>query len=153
MLFADTIEAWKGLNVPSATSVVLNTNRIGLFKVRASTKSDYYYSMNPLDRREKPSFIDSASSVANLTTAIDDVLSSNVMVLKTYPNNDITETPVDKNIDYSDFAYAFAYEADATKSWVVYYAKGFKKFKVLVNNNLAQLVDLAETGATTTTSA
>ena len=151
MLFLETIVVWRGLNVPTATSVILNTNRVGTFKVRASTKSDYYYSLNHLDRREKPGFIDATSSVATLTTAFDTALNSNVMVLKTYPNNDITETPVNKNIDYADFSYAYAYEADATKSWVIYYSKAFKKIKVLVNNNLAQLIDLAATGTTTTT--
>lgn len=151
MLFAETIVSWKGLNAPTATAVILNTNRVGTFKVRATSYSDYYYSLNLFDRREQPGFIEATLTVANLTTAFDTVLNSNVMVLKTYPNDDITETVVNKNIDYADFAYAYAYESDATKSWVIYYAKGFKKIKVLVNNNLAQLIDLAATGTTTTT--
>lgn len=151
MLFLETIVSWKAVHAPSATSVILNTNRVGTFKVRASSYSDFYYSLNPVDRRDNPGFIEATSTVANLKTAFDTVLNSNVMVLKVYPLNDLTATPVNKNIDYADFAYAYAHETDWEKSWVVYYAKGFKRIKVLVNNSLAELIDLAATGTTTST--
>jgi hypothetical protein len=151
MLFKDTIEAIKGLNAPSATPLVLNTNRIGLFKVRATTKSDYYYSLNPLDRRYSPLFVHSASSVATLTTALDAALNSNVMVLPVFPNDDSSQSTVTKNIDYADFAYAFTSSANAEHSWVIYYSKAFKQHRVLVDQNLDQIIDIAGTGATTTT--
>jgi len=151
MLFKETIVTWKGLGAPTATTVVLNTNRVNLFKVRASTKSDFYYSINPWDRKSKPGFIQATSSVATLTTAFDTALDSNVMELVVYPNDDITATPVSKYIDYADFAYAYAYEDDWTKSWVVYTTKAFGQVRVLVNNSLDELVDIASTGTTTTT--
>ncbi|KKM79016.1 hypothetical protein LCGC14_1354170 [marine sediment metagenome] len=152
MLFKETIVTWKGLNGPTQTPLVLNTNRVGLFKVRASTKSDFYYSKNPWDRRDKPHFVEATSSVATLITAFDTALDSNVMELVTLPDDDITQTPVPKNIDYEDFAYAYAYEADSDYSWVVYTTKAFGEKRVLVNNSLDELVDIAATGTTTTTS-
>jgi hypothetical protein len=151
MLFAETIVTWKGIGTPTATGVVLNTNRVGLFKVRASSYSDYYYSINPLDRREKPGFIQATSTVAALTTAFDTTLDSNVMELVVYPDHDTTVAVVLKYIDYADFSYAYPYESDWEKSWVVYSTKAFKEVKVLVNNSLAELIDIAATGTTTTT--
>lgn len=151
MLFKETIVTWRGIGVPTASVVVLNTNRVNLFKVRASTKSDFYYAINPWDRRSSLGFIQATSSVSTLTTAFDTALNSNVMTLAIYPSNDVTQTPVNKYIDYEDFAYAYAYESDWTKSWVVYTTKAFKEVKVLVNNSLDELIDLAGTGTTTTT--
>lgn len=151
MLFKETIVDWKSLKGPSATTLVLNTNRVGLFKVRDSSYSDFYYSLNPWDRREAPVFVQATSTVAALTTALDTVLDSNVMELVIYPDDDITATPVSKYIDYADFSYAYAYESDWEKSWVVYYSKAFKWHRVLVNNSLDELVDIAGTGTTTTT--
>ena len=148
MLFLETVEAWRGIGVPSAGSILLNTNRIGAFKVRASTKSGFYYNVEPLDRRDKAGYIDATTSVANLIIAMDDVLDSNAMLLKEYPNGDITATPADKYIDYADFAYAIAYPGDATKSIVYYSAKGFSFVKAVVNNTLADLEQMAEAGTT-----
>lgn len=151
MLFKDTIVAIKGLNAPSTGTFVLNTNRLGLYKVRATTKSDYYYTLNPWDRRSKPLFIHSGSAVATLASALDTALNSNVMTLKVYPNDDTTQSTVSKYINYDDFAYAYAYEGDSTKSWVFYTSKAFKMHRVLVDNALDALIDLAATGTTTTT--
>lgn len=150
MLFAETIVTWKGLNGPTATSLVLNTNRVGVFKVRASTKSDFFYSINPWDRRDKPHFVEATSSVATLTAAFDTTLDSNVMELVTYTGNVTTGAIVLKYIDYEDFIFAYAYEGDSTKSWVKYSTKAFKEILVLVNNSLEELVDIAATGTTTT---
>lgn len=151
MLFKETIVTWKGLKAPSATTIVLNTNRVGLFKTRASTKSDFYYSLNPWDRRDAPGFIQATSSVATLTTALDAALDSAVMELVVYPDDDVTQDVTLKYIDYEDFAYAYAKEDDWEKSWVVYTSKAFKQHRVLVNNSLDELVDIAATGTTTTT--
>ena len=151
MLFKETIVTWTGLNAPTATTIVLNTNRVGLFKVRDSTKSDFFYSINPWDRRGKPHFIEATSSVATLTTAFDTALDSNVMELVIYPDDDVTQDTVLKYIDYEDFAYAYAKEDDWEKSWLWYTTKAFYKIRVLVNNSLDELVDIAATGTTTTT--
>ena len=148
MLFLETVEAWTGIHVPSAGSILLNTNRLGAFKVRDSTKSGFYYTILKDDRREKAGYIDATTSVANLIVAADDVLSSNAMLLKEYPNEDITATPVNKYILYEDFAYAIAYPGDATKSIVYYTAKANKLIKSIVNETLASLEEIAETGTT-----
>lgn len=151
MLFKETVVTWKGLAGPTATTIVLNTNRVGLFKVRDTSYSDFYYSINPWDRRDKPHFVQATSTVATLTTAFDTALDSNVMELVVYPDDDVTQTPVAKYIDYEDFAFAYAKEDDWTKSWVVYSTKAFKEVRVLVDNSLDELVDIAATGTTTTT--
>jgi hypothetical protein len=145
MLFLETIRGWKGLNAPTATSVLLNTNRIGLLEADGSN-SKFYYTLNLYDRREKPHFIEATTSLANVRVAMNDVLDSIEMWLKVFPNDDITASTVNKYIDYADFAYAYAY--DATRSWVVYYSKGFKQHRVLVDHTIAQLESLAESGAT-----
>jgi hypothetical protein len=148
MLFLETVEEWKGLNVPLAGSILLNTNRIGAFKLRASTKSGFFYTLRPEDRRDKAGYVHATTSVANIIVAMDDVLTSNAMLLKEYPNGDITATPVDKYIDYADFVYAVAYPGDATKSIVTYGAKSFALIKAVVNESLASLEEIAETGTT-----
>ncbi len=147
MLFLETIREWKGLNVPTATSVLLNTNRIGLLEADGSN-SQFYYTMNPVDRREKASHIKATTTVANIIVAMDDVLSSNAMSLPVFPNDDITQSTVQKYIDYADFAYAVGHATEADKSWVYYYSKGFLRHRVLVDYTLAQLESIAETGAT-----
>jgi hypothetical protein len=147
MLFVETIKSWKGPNAPTATSVLLNTNRIGLLQVEPTNDSKYYYTMNLYDRREKPHLIVGDTIVANIIVAMDDVLDSNAMLLKVFPDDDPTATPVNKYIDYADFAYAFNGESAGT-SWVHYYSKGFKQHRVLVDHTIAQLESLAESGAT-----
>jgi hypothetical protein len=151
MLFKETIVSAQGIGFPTASVLVLNTNRVNTFKVRASSYSDYYYSINPWDRQDQPGFVQATSTVAALIAAFDTSLDSNAMELVVYPLDDITATPVAKYIDYADFAYAYAYEADWTKSWVVYTTKAFGKKRVLVNNSLDELVDIAASGTTTTT--
>ena len=148
MLFLETIRGWKGLNVPSATSVLLNTNRIGLLEADGSN-SKFYYTIKPGDRRDSATFIQATTTVANIIVAMDDVLSSNAMDLPVFPDDDITASTVQKYIDYTDFAYAVGHESEADKSWVYYCSKGFKLHRVLVDYTLAQLEQIAETGATT----
>ena len=147
MLFLETIRSWKGSNVPSATSVLLNTNRVGLLEADGSN-SQFYYTMNPRDRRESATYIQATTSVANVIVAMDDVLATNAMDLPVFPDDDITASTVQKYIDYEDFAYAVGHDSEADKSWVYYYSKGFKKHRVLVDYTLAQLESIAESGAT-----
>ncbi len=148
MLFLETVEAVRGIGAPSPGSILLNTNRLGAFKVRASTKSGFYYTILKDDRREKALYIDATTTVANLIVAVDDILASDAMLLKEYPNEDITATPVNKYILYADFAYAIAYPGDATKSIVYYAAKANKLVKSVINESLASLEEIAETGTT-----
>lgn len=151
MLFKETIRSWKGIGAPSATTVLLNTNRVGLLEADGSN-SKFYYTMNPLDRRESAGYVLATTSAANVIVAMDDVLSSNAMALPIFPDDDVTASAVTKYIDYADFAYAVPHgTTPASYSWVYYYSKGFKKHRVLVDYNLDQLEDLAESGDTTTT--
>jgi hypothetical protein len=69
---------------------------------------------------------------------MDDVLDSNAMLLKVFPDDDPTATPVNKYIDYADFAYAFNGESAGT-SWVHYYSKDSSSTVCLLTTPLPNL--------------
>lgn len=131
---------------------LLNPNRFVNIKAHG-TGSCFKFSDNHRDRRENLSYIECESTPAELETAYNTDFDSNFITLGIFPKNDPDKTPVDTKIDPRDIAYFDAYNPDPDNySWMIYNYKAFKRVEVLVNHNLDQIEDIAETGTTTTTS-
>ena len=137
MLYKETIDSWIGLGAPTPSTAVLNTVRIFELKVKGSGAS-FRYSLDVNDRRDKPTLIWGDTSVANIKISFDSALTSNVMTLNVYPGDDVSENTTAKHIDYDEFVYAYAHEAGAANSWVVY-----DRGRVVVSETLDELVTAA----------
>lgn len=158
MIYKETITLWNAVrphptvDATNGTSVILNTNRINNYKVRATTKSKFYYSINPWDRRESPGYLETESSNSTITNAFNSTYNSNIFAMPVFENDDTTTAVVTRNIAWEDFAYAIADPNSSTRSYVWYTKKGAGLVRVLVDYSLDQIIDIAGSGATTTTS-
>jgi len=158
MYYKETVTLWQGIrphptiDTTNGTYVVLNTNRINNLKVRASTKAKFNYSINPWDRREKPAYLQGESSVTTVSNAFDTTFNSYVLALPVFENDDTSVATVLRRIHVDDLAFAIADPDSANRSYVWYTTKAFGLVRVLVDYSLDQLVDVADTGNTTTTS-
>jgi hypothetical protein len=133
-------------------SFVLNPNRISDLEegddhsLQVPT-SKFKYFDNPLNPREKYGYVKTKTAIAVITAAADDAFHSYFITLPMFRNNNPDNATEDKTIPCAYLAYALAYSADASVSWVVYYNGAFKRREVLVDLSLAELLLLADTGS------
>jgi len=158
MLLKATSKKWEGsrnekLRISDTTngvSVLFNGSHINGLLVRASTKSSFMYNDNVHDVREKPSYVETESTVATIKAAADLTFQSTFVSLLVYPNNDLTATPVATLVNCESIAYVLKHATyPATKSVVVYY-EGSKRREVFVNYSMNQILSLADDGNLTT---
>lgn len=133
---------------------VLNPGRMVEIKVHGNGSS-FKFSDNDRDRREATSYLETNSTVAELITAHDTAFHSNFITLDFYPKNNHYKTPVATTLDVNDIAYVDDYNdpdhPDHDCVWIVYNRKGFKRVEQLVRGTLDSIIDLLETGTTSTT--
>jgi hypothetical protein len=128
----------------------LKTNALG---------SEFLYSDNIGDRRERWSRIVCDKTVAQIITYSDTAPASTAITLPIYPFNNPWGTPkfplrdtVDTTIGWASIAYVERYNPDpAHKCWVVYDKGSFKRVEVLTNLALEDVPDLVRGGSTSTT--
>ena len=136
---------------------LLNPNRIsdleeGDDNSIAVPTSKFKYFDNHLNPREKYGIIKARISVATIINAADTAYESAFITLPMFRNNNPDNATTDVSIPVSSLAFAQRDNVSPlTRSWVVYYNAAFKRREVLVDYNLEQLEDIAETGSTTTT--
>lgn len=149
MIFKTTITGYTGDMFHGTGEYVINTNRTSKYTAEGAT-SKILYVYRQRDRRSKSMEAFCSSTVADITAAMDKPLSSNVMTLATFPNEDLTKTPVTKYIRYDDFVYAKAYSKNSAYSMITYLWRG-DVIREVVNSTLDELIAEAEATTTTTT--
>jgi hypothetical protein len=95
------------------------------------------------------------ATVAEIEVAHNLAFHSKFITLPFFPKNNHYKTPVNTTLDVEDIAYVDDYNdpdhPDHDCVWIVYNRKAFKRVEQLVNLNLDQFIDIAETGTTSTT--
>ena len=131
--------------------MVLNTNRISKMQVRDTTKSKFRYTFNLYDKREKYSYVESDTSVANWITAFDATWDSNAVPINYYPNADTSADTQKIYLHADSIALAVAdASAPTSRSLLWFYDGAGKKNRILIAHKLDHLVDLGSTGTTST---
>lgn len=128
---------------------VINTNRIARHNAVDVSSTSFFYTDNLRDRRRKPMPTKASIPPSFVQTQMDTVLTSNIMTLNVFIDNDITKPALPKYINYSDFVYASPHRLNSSYSWVTM-VEGFSLTKVLVDDSLAGLVLEAGYGTSTT---
>lgn len=126
---------------------IINPNRIKELKTVNTTGSQFKYMFDPEDDRGDYAYVISTSTVASLVSAADDEPNSSFIALNVFEDDDTTDSVVSTYFRVDDIAFAIAY---GNYSWV-YVAQGGSRMKrVLVYHNLDAILNLANTGTTTT---
>lgn len=130
---------------------LLNTNRMCDIHDKGSGRAGFLYSEDPDDHRDSPGYIDcdifvSVDAIADLQYFRDLVYGSNFHTFGIYPDMDITQTPVNTDIEWEDIAYVYYTKNDFLNgnSHMVYYRNSWERVECIVDTNflaiwLAQL--------------
>ena len=124
---------------------VVNTDRIIKPRAVNGSASQFWYTDRGYDRRAQPMPVYCDVTLTEVKSEMDAVLDSNSMELKTFINNDITLSTLSKYIDYRYFIHAHSHRMNNNYSWVTF-IDGFRLTKVLVDNSLDELVNVANGG-------
>jgi len=158
MLFIAAVEKWVGPSVGNrprvgssgSTDWILNTENLWKIQVRATTETKGYYCDNKWDRRKPASYIEMGDTLASVTAAYDRTYASNAITLPVFENDDTSSTQVDRLIPVSSITRATAYPADTDLTWLYYNEGARQTVRVLVNYTLQEIIDLADSGSTST---
>lgn len=156
MLFIASVEKWEGIGKgyrvpPGETSVdfILNTENLYKIQSRATTESKAFYHDNPWDRRKSAGYIELGDTVASVRAAFDRTFASNYITLPVYEDDDTTVATTDRDIPVKTITRAQADSASSDRSYV-WYNEGSKEIRVLVNYTLQEIIDVADSGTTST---
>jgi hypothetical protein len=160
MLAKATITKWDARDgrVDAAISGVflINMSHVNGMQTRASSKSSFYYIDNLYDRREAPRYVECDSSVTTLTTAADATWQSNFINLPIFTDNVSTGTIYRRAVAVESIAFVWEDStsvdsySEAQRCWVTYTEGAFRTRTVLVDLDIDQLLEFADTGSTTT---
>ena len=145
-------------NTEGHRDFVLNPYFITDIKAHA-LGSEFKYSDNIGDRRERYSRVVCDHNVAQLIAHAVEVAHTNAITLPIYPHANPwgtpffpLRTPVDITIPWCTIAYVVRYNPDPQhKVWVVYDKGSFKRVEVLTNLALEDVPDLIRLVGTTST--
>lgn len=135
------------LETIDGTEYIINPNRIKELEAYDTTGSQFLYVWNPEDETSDSMYFQSTESVADIITAADDAPVSAFVALSVYEDDDTTEDPVTKYFRVDDIVFA----ADYSNYVWIWISQGAKKVtRYLVYHDLDAILNLANTGTTTT---
>ena len=153
MLVLTNITKWAHYDGRASTSGskwVLNTDNIFNLQTRATTKSKFHYVDNIFDSRRGGKLVHANEAVSTIRTAFDATYNANYLTLPVYTDNNTSNSTVDRDIPVAKISRICPYTTyDVAPSWL-WYQEGGKDIEVLVNDHLQDIIDLADTGTTTT---
>ncbi len=129
------------------TSYIINPNRAKELKVSGSG-SQFKYFFDPESDKGDYAWVTSTATVANIVSAADDSPNSSFVALNVFEDEDTNDAPVTTYLRIDDIAFAEAYGTNY--SWVYASQGGNRMKRFLVYHNLDAIVNLADTGTTTT---
>lgn len=149
MLVKVTVETRSFKKVTSGVFYVLATEYISDAKTVETTKTQFTYPLVSRDLRTLPEVLKVTEGIADIKTAFAATWQNNYVDLPVFPDNDPTQSAVTQTYAKENIRWAEA--KNSTTSWVYIRESGNVVKKKLVDYNLDQIVDVADTGATTTT--
>jgi len=160
MLAKATITKWDQRDGRVGQSIdgifLINMSHVNGMQTRASTKSSFYYIDNLYDRRESPRYVECDSTVATLTTAADATWQSNFIKLPIFTDNNSSATRIWRSVHVDSIVLVWedktsldAYD-EAQRCWLTYTEGAFRTRTVLVDLDIDQLLEYADSGSTTT---
>jgi len=131
----NTKKSGKRLDVSYQDYYLLNSNRIIELRAIDDDSSKFYYANDPDDARDSPDYIECNSNTTTIEAYRNLVLPSKFITLPIFPGFDITETPIDTEIEIVDIAYAWASYKDLLDAvcHLVYYRKAWERVECLVD--------------------
>ena len=136
-------------DITEGDSYIINPNRIKDLRVYDTNKSKFLYAFSPeADKGDRVTFI-STTTVANMITAADASLDSSIIGLKVYEDDDTTSSAVVHYFQVEDIVLIEGYGSHM--SWAHIAQGGDRVARFLLDYNLDQIIDVAATGTTTTT--
>lgn len=127
---------------------VIDTRWASAIEVHDTSYSKFKYPFQPRDRKSFPSKVETLTAVSALRTAFAATFQNNYLTLPVYEDNNSAKTTTNKDFSVDNFVFAKPDATDATLSWV-YFSEGGIVTPYLVDYDLDELVELADTGAVT----
>lgn len=133
-------------------NMLLNTDYITDAKTVEATKTQFLFTANQRDRRESSALMKSTEAISVIKTAFGATWNTNYLDLPIFEDNISTKSTETRTFAIQDLAWFTEDRNSATtRSWAYILEGGFKIRKYLIDYNLDQILDLADTGGTTTT--
>jgi len=114
-----------------------------------TTKTEFYYSFPKRNLFTLPETIKVTEGIATIKTAFAATWNTNYTDLPVFIDNDSTNSTETKTFSNESILWAVA--NNTTTSWLYATSTGKVVKKYLVDYDLDQIIDIADTGATTTT--
>lgn len=144
-LFLGTVMVWQGTkrvrDAVNGTQYLLNTNRLDSIRAHGASESSLFYFDDAFNSRDKGAYMEVVKTPAQLITLID-TSQNKYVTLPIFPDNDTTKTTVNRTFLAKDIAYAVVKYTGSDYSWVTYCDSAFKKYTVLVDYTLAEIIAL-----------
>ena len=152
MLIQCTVSRWQGWP-NKEKECILNTRRmshivdISLLQI---TESRLLYSYREGHRRGNLHSIDIDKTPVQINTASEVVPFNDFVVLPVYPDDDITQTPIDTSFKVRDIARVIADPESALRCYVWIHHNEVRLRRYLIGLNFEQLYERAMNGETAT---
>ena len=151
-----TVTSWKGPGCGnrtrtsgSSTEWLLNTAHMYNVKDAGDSDVTLYYVDNLYGRNSHGNYVAAGESIADVRTAFDATYQAEYVTLPVYDDDDTSASTDDRDIPAASISRAVADNRDDGRTWL-WYCEGEKTIRVLVDYELTQIVDLVDTGTTTT---
>lgn len=141
---------YSGRATSSGKSWILNTENMFNVQTRATTKTKLFYTDNRNDRKKLAKVMNLEDAKAVVLLVFDKTYASNVITLPVFDNNLSTNSTTDRSFPVDSITRGTAYTADTDLSWLWYNEGGGREIKILVNYTLQEIVDIADSGTTST---
>jgi hypothetical protein len=164
VIFKATVKKWAGPSPnPTSKKKLSSTNTAEwilnpthMFNIQDDstltvTTVSCYYVNNLHGIRSHGNYMEIDETLATVTTAFDATYENNYIALPVFENDDTTSTAVTRYIPVESISRACVDNTASTTRSRLWYCEGSKEVEVLVDYNLNQIVDVADTNTTTTT--
>ena len=135
------------VEITPGTEYLINPNRIKELETFDSTGSQFLYIWNPEDEKCDAMYFQSTDTVASIISAADDSPNSSFVALSVYEDDDRDELPVTKYYRVDDIVFGVE-RTNFSELWVAHGGK--RVVRILVYHDLDAILNLADTGTTTT---
>ena len=159
MLGIFEVSKWVGVSVGNRPRIrsssstqdwILNTEHMWKVQVRSTTKAKLLYTDDRWSRRKPACYMEVEDTLTSIRNCFDRTYASNYITLPIHEDNKTTSTPVDRDIPVISITRATAHAGDADYTWLYYNEGSCKEIKVLVSWTLQEIIDVADSGSTST---
>ena len=156
MLCQLTVTSWSSpndgrvLDTTAGTVFLFNGSHINGIKTRSTSYSSFMFAENLYNPREKAQYLEATQTPAQIAQKCAQTWQSPFLKVSVFPDNDKSQTAVERRINVESIAYVYADVAlPKTYAHIIYF-EGGKRIDAMVNHTLWDIRQLADVGRLST---